>query len=271
MPSLTERLVAIGSDRDRGAAELARAAAETLQWAAGQPGFSEAALREAGEALIRAQPAMAPLHHLVQAVVAGGAARVAETCAQFLERLEREGAAVACQAAEMIRDGMTVMTHSRSSTVLRALLEAWRSGRRFEVIATESRPRREGVTLARELGGAGIPVRLIVDAAACSLMAQTGLVLVGADAVSPQGVVNKIGTTVLALAARRAGVPMYVLATFDKFLPADRPALGRELRDPAEVLAQPGAGVTPVNFYFELTPLELFSGILSGSRQAGGG
>ncbi len=268
MRSLAERLEAIRGDRESGAAEVVRKAAEALEWAATQPNFSEAALREAGEELVRAQPAMAPLYNLVQAVIAGGAGRVAETCAQHWARVERATVAVAAEGAALIRHGMVVMTHSRSSTVRRALLTAWESGRRFEVITTESRPRCEGVALARELGAAGIPVRLTVDAAAYSLLGQTGLVLVGADAVSPRGVVNKIGTAALALAARSLGVPVYVLATFDKFLSADYQAPEQGMRNPSEVLAQSSERVTVVNFYFEVTPVGYFSAILQGRERA---
>jgi translation initiation factor 2B subunit (eIF-2B alpha/beta/delta family) len=46
------------------------------------------------------------------------------------------------------------------------------------------------------------------------------LVLVGADAVTEEGVVNKLGTRLLALAAAGAGVPCYAVAGTTKLLPA---------------------------------------------------
>lgn len=48
---------------------------------------------------------------------------------------------------------------------------------------------------------------------------EADLVLVGADAVTPEAVVNKAGTRLLALAARAAGVPMYVATDSGKLSP----------------------------------------------------
>jgi hypothetical protein len=48
---------------------------------------------------------------------------------------------------------------------------------------------------------------------------EADLVLVGADAVTPEAVVNKAGTCLLALAARAAGVPMCVAADSGKLSP----------------------------------------------------
>jgi len=260
---LAERLEALRQDRLSGAAELLRKVAATLEWAAEQPGFCETVLTRVGQGLIDAQPAMAPIVNLVSAVLQAGPARVAETCRDFLARNEQAAQAVAMEAAGLIRDGMVVMTHSRSSAVLRALLTAREQGRSFQVICTESRPLCEGVTLARTLAGAGIPVRLIVDAAAGAMLSQTDLVLVGADAISPRGLLNKIGTGSLALAAKTLGVPCYALASFDKFFPEDYRAPEQELRDPAEILAERMEGVTPLNYYFDLTPLQYLTGVLT--------
>jgi len=263
VPSLAERVAAIRLDRRSGAAELLRKAAETLAWAAAQPGFSATALAELGRELVRAQPAMASIMNLVSAVLEAGPMRVAETCRDFLARAEQATEAVASEAAALIQDGMAVMTHSRSSAVLRALLAAHEEGRSFQVICTESRPLCEGVTLAKTLAGAGIPVRLIVDTAAYYWLGQTDLVLVGADAICSRGLVNKIGTAALALAAKSLGVPFYALASFDKFLPDDYRAPEQELRDPVEILTEPIEGVTPVNYYFDLTPREYLTGLLT--------
>ena len=76
---------------------------------------------------------------------------------------------------------------------------------RFDVICTESRPINEGVNLAAKLGGEGIRVKLVIDAAVCSILPQAQIVLIGADSLSAKGLVNKIGTLCLALAAREFG------------------------------------------------------------------
>jgi len=250
----------IRRDNRSGAAELARQAALALaEWAPGRaPDEIAAALR----ALLAAQPRMAPMLHLAAAVLAkpGDAAAA---CREFLARLDAAAEAVAERAAVLIEEGDVVATHSRSSSVLSALRKARIRGKRFCVYLTESRPMAEGVTLARELAAAGIPVRLFVDAALGQIVSEARVVLVGADAVTPDGVINKIGTWPLALAARERAVPVYALATTDKFVPDDHELPAELPRDAAEVLASPPAGVEIANYYFEATPLDLFQALVT--------
>ncbi len=251
----------IRRDNTSGAVALAaKAARELAEWAACSRSFDE--LIRVGRELVRAQPRMAPLVNLVAAVLEAGP-RASEAARAFQRRLEEATQAVARHAASLIADGDVVLTHSFSSTVLASLREAQQSGRCFSVIATESRPMREGVFLARELAAMSVPVRLIVDAAAALALAEARLVLVGADAVCVEGLVNKIGTRILALAAAQQGVPMYALATGDKFLPAGYRLPPEEPHAASEVLEEEAPGVSIVNYYFELTPLELFTGIVS--------
>ena len=84
----------------------------------------------------------------------------------------------------------------------------------------------------------------------------------GADAVTERGVVNKVGSFALALAAREHSVPVHVLAERRKFLPAATPALRIVEMPPEEVWDDPAAGVRPRNVYFELVPLELLRGVV---------
>jgi hypothetical protein len=89
----------------------------------------------------------------------------------------------------------------------------------LSVIVCESRPLCEGVTLARRLAAAGLDVTLVTDAQAGVFVREADAVLLGADAVTPQGVVNKAGSLLLALAARAAGVPVLAVATTLKVSP----------------------------------------------------
>ena len=73
---------------------------------------------------------------------------------------------------------------------------------------------------ARALAAAGIEPWLVTDAALPLLISQASAVWIGADAVTDAGVLNKIGSYTLALAAREHGVPVWALATRRKFLPA---------------------------------------------------
>lgn len=118
----------------------------------------------------------------------------------------------------------------------------------------------EGVDLARALSTLGLKVTLITDASVFSFVRRCDVVLVGADAVSAHGVVNKIGTASLGEAARLASVPLYVLAGTEKFLSPSIPLSTRELKNPEEVLGSAVSNITAVNLYFDVTPLDRFTG-----------
>lgn len=88
-----------------------------------------------------------------------------------------------------------ILTHSLSSTLLRAVREAAEEdGRQLRAIVCESRPLFEGVALAEAWAAAGVACTLITDAQAAVWCGEADAVLVGADAVLEDGsVVNKVG------------------------------------------------------------------------------
>lgn len=210
-PRIRERIEAIAADNISGAVELTRRAAEVL---VDLPEFSDEVTVEGfrrelirvGLALAEAQPSMAPLLRLVNDVFLAadktkelGALWLAvqDTAQEFAVALERRTASIAKIALRLIPQEATLMTISSSSTVLAALQRAHQAERSIRVICLESRPQREGVAFAQRLAEQGIPTTLIVDAAAAHFMRRVQLVLVGADAISPRGLVNKIGTCLL--------------------------------------------------------------------------
>ncbi|HXG68740.1 MAG TPA: hypothetical protein VNO70_26825 [Blastocatellia bacterium] len=269
---------AIAADNRSGAAEILNRAAEVFSLlAAPEETFANIedarrAVIEICAALIRAQPAMAPLANLaghvaaaVQAVTqpaeAANAAR--EAAADYRDRVARAVADTVSRAAALIAQNVTLLTHSRSSTALAALLAARRAGRSFHVIAAESRPLFEGRALARELLAEGVEVTLIADAAAALVMERVDFVLVGADKVTPDALFNKIGTRMVALAARERGVRVYSVCDTSKFInPAGLTAI-EESHSADELWPDAPAGVQVVNRYFEPTPLALFTGIIT--------
>jgi translation initiation factor 2B subunit (eIF-2B alpha/beta/delta family) len=252
------RIAAIRNNRTSGAADLTTEAAEALALAAG---IAPDALREAALAVTAAQPAMGSLVNLARFVVAADDPR--EAARQFVSRMREAAPRVAENAARLIRGGATVLTHSYSSAVLEAFRAAHAAGVRFRAVCTESRPLCEGAALAARLAGGSIESALITDAAAASVLRETALVVVGADAVSPRAVVNKTGTALIALAAAALQVPMYAVCGSEKLLPPDYELPSEPPKDPREILAEPVSNLTVVNFYFEATPIEYFTGIVN--------
>jgi translation initiation factor 2B subunit (eIF-2B alpha/beta/delta family) len=144
-----------------------------------------------------------------------------------------------------------------------ALWRAMAAGRRFEVVCSESRPMCEGVALARRLAALGVPVHLVVDAALPEWMGRADLVLLGADAITPEGAVNKVGTEPLLHAARRTGAPAFVLADSSKWLP-ERLARFWQIREeaPEEIARSDDPNLRVRNRYFGKSPLALVTGVV---------
>jgi translation initiation factor 2B subunit (eIF-2B alpha/beta/delta family) len=165
--------------------------------------------------------------------------------------------------ARLVRSGSLVLTYSHSTAVRMVLLRALAAGRRFEVVCSESRPTREGLVLAKQLADAGIPVHLVVDAALPEWVEKAELVLVGADAVVREGIVNKIGTRPLLCASRRSRIPAFALADSHKWLPPQLQAFWC-VRDesPRGITTRPHRNLHVHNRYFDVTPHKLFSGVV---------
>lgn len=188
---------------------------------------------------------------------------VADVARDFKRRLRMHEVAIAEAVLPLIPEGATVLTNSRSSTVRAALLHAQRGRRRFQVICAEGRPGYEGRTMARELADDGISVTLVVDAMAISSVARAQLVLVGADHLNSNGLVNKIGTSSLALSAQASHVPMYTLCSSEKFLPPGYMHPPQTSRPAVQVWEDAPESVDIENYYFDRTPLSQLAGVVT--------
>lgn len=116
----------------------------------------------------------------------------------------------------------TIFTHCHSSVTTGILLKAWKEGRRFNVICTETRPKYQGRITAKELIDAGIPTKMVVDSAMRWAVRthDIKMVITGADAITSEGtVLNKIGSRLLALVCREMHIPYYVATPLLKFNP----------------------------------------------------
>jgi ribose 1,5-bisphosphate isomerase len=183
----------------------------------------------------------------------------------FLRGLEESWASIAEIGARRIKDGSVVFTHCHSSTVIAILKRAKADGKRLEVICTETRPLFQGRLTAREVLEAGIRATLIVDSAARSFINDADIAIVGADAITSEGnVVNKIGTSAIALMAREARTPFYVASELLKYDPAtaygDYEAI--EERSPREVWDGAPEGLIIRNPAFDVTRRDFIDGII---------
>jgi methylthioribose-1-phosphate isomerase len=245
------------------------------------------------EALASARPTAVNLRWAVERVlraieglpeetpaVALGAALLAEARAIHDEdrrlclAIGRHGAAILPTGGVLTHCNTGALATGGDGTALAVITTAWEQGRRFEVFADETRPLLQGARLtAWELVQRGIPVTVLVDAAAAHLLksGRVAAVIVGADRITACGdTANKIGTYGLAVLAAAHGVPFFVAApssTFDLTIEAgeDIPIeerAAREVTHPLGVQAAPdGAGA--FNPAFDVTPARLIKAIIT--------
>jgi translation initiation factor 2B subunit (eIF-2B alpha/beta/delta family) len=239
--------------RSGGAAKLTRRAAAILiqcaQWAPN-------CLAETARELLLAQPGVAPIFTLTRRAVASP--NVAETCRELLESMERRIEQVAEVSAGLIQDGTRLMAYSFSSSILGGLRMAHRQGKRFTTVCPEALPMCEGIALAAALRMDGINATTIPDAEIARSLADVHLVWLGAEAVSPHGFINTAGTPLVAMTAHQLGIPVYVLCSSDKFLPASYTLPPEELQGPSETPDPVMAA-----YRFDPTTLTYLSGIVT--------
>ncbi|WP_353662435.1 hypothetical protein [Hydrogenimonas sp. SS33] len=214
-------------------------------------------LETAAVSLARARPMMASLFNLANGFLWAWSRNkdmAAAFVRDYLAGLRGEGSAAAQKAASILREGDTLLTHSASSLVEKALLQAHAEGKGFRVYCTESRPKCEGMSLAKRLCEAGIDATLIVDAAAGEVARRCDKILIGSDGIGSFGLVHKMGTMPLSCLAKSGGVPLYAVATSQKVWPAAFAKPVEKEKDPKDLGVEGCFDVE--NRYFDITPPE---------------
>ena len=143
-------------------------------------------------------------------------AAIAAQAREFGRQIIAARSARAKRAASLLPNVASVLTHCNVSGELVAIARCCQElGKKFSVIATETRPYLQGTRLtAWELAQAGVPVSLIPDCAIAQVMAKGEVdgVIVGADRSAQNGdIINKVGTYPIARLAKEYGVPFYAL------------------------------------------------------------
>ena len=170
--------------------------------------------------------------------------------------------AIGKYGAELIDYGDTVLTHCNAGalacvdygTALGVFRAAHDEGKNINVLCDETRPRGQGARLSVwEMQQENIPVKLIPDVAS----------------VAYDGIANKIGSLMVALAAKRYGIPFYVAAptsTFDDQISIFDTEI--EERSADEVTHYGSCRICPegtevINPAFDIVPCDLISGVIT--------
>jgi ribose 1,5-bisphosphate isomerase len=266
----------------RGAAEIARSAALALKEEAENfQGHSLEELRRslavAKDELQASRPTAISLWNGVQAVLKDSVSAkdleelrllVVRNADDFIKRSNEAVKIIGQVGSRRLRDGDKVLTHCNSKAALSVIIQAHKEGKKLDVYATESRPWRQGLQTIKDLTAAGLKPTLIVDSAGRWLMKDLDAVVVGADTICSNGaLINKIGTSQLALAAHEARVPFLVCAETFKFSPKTMygELVEIEERDSSEVVkvGEVPPGTRILNPVFDATPPEYIDAIVT--------
>ena len=273
---------AIKSMEIRGAGRIARAGASALadyatNFKGDDPKVFIAGIMDSKDRILGSRPTAVSLWNGVHATIKGVDAcdtveGMRELIVSNAERFNKASLdavkTIGEIGAKRIQDGDIILTHCNSSAALSVIKTAFRQGKKFRVYATESRPWRQGILTVNELAKESIDITLIIDSAVRSVMKSVTKVFVGADTITSHGtLVNKIGTSQLALAANEARVQFYVCSETYKFSPMtlfgdmvtieerDHDEVAkREILDPAVKIFNP---------VFDSTPSKYIDGIIT--------
>jgi len=247
-------------------------------------------IEESAENLRKTRPTAVNLFWAINRIVkkaqetSGDAKAVAKAIIDEAQRMADEDVEVnrkiGKHGSKLIDNGDVVLTHCNAGslatvdygTALGVIRAAWNQDKQIKVIATETRPKLQGARLtAYELKRDGIPVTLITDSMVGYVMSKqlVNKVVVGADRIVRDAVINKIGTYNIAVLAREHGIPFYVAAptsTMDLSHTSDDAII--EERNPEEVTHLRSERIAPkgikvINPAFDVTPMKYVSAIIT--------
>jgi translation initiation factor 2B subunit (eIF-2B alpha/beta/delta family) len=167
---------------------------------------------------------------------------------------------------KLIKNNFVIFTHCHSTNVISALTYAKKHGKKFQVYNTETRPLFQGRQTARELEKAGIKVTMFTDSAIdIALERKQGtkkadLILLGADAILKDGVINKVGSRMISELAKIDKIPLYIIADSWKYSPHH---VKIEERDFHEIWQKAPKHIKIRNPAFEKVEKKYIAGIIS--------
>ncbi len=257
---LSQLLNRIESLQIQGAKEIAVESLKFLKNYARKYGFGKEFLSVCKK-LESARPTAVVLHNCLEII---RQEKKIQAIDRLLKELRYANQKIVLAGLSIIEKNSTIITHCHSSEAL-SLIKAAKN-KKIKVIAPETDPVEQGVKTANELAAEKIPVTLITDSAVAHFMPDADIVIVGADALRKEGVVNKTGTLNLALSAKEYKKQFYVIADTlkldrrNKIILEERPA-----KEVYSELLHPGKlkGIKLRNPAFDLVPWKFVSAVVT--------
>jgi len=243
----------------QGSAEITLASLKYLKNFSKLNGFGKKFDREA-EKLISIRPTAVMLYNTVQILK-----KKKGTIDELIKRVETDKEKIALNGFKLIKHGYRVHTHCHSSEALSVIKKSAEKNK-LTVVVDITQPKSQGIRTAKELAKIrNIDVILIPDTAAGlalspPVLPMDNIVIVGSDALRKEGVVNKIGTYLLAVASSEQNIPFYVAASTLKL---DKRKKFKIEERPATEVYRKIKGVTIRNPAFDITPWKYITGVIT--------
>jgi len=228
--SLDEAIRKIKTVEIQGATQIATFALEFLIDYSKENGFGKK-FDVAIQKLEKARPTAVVLHNVLKIVKQN---KSIATMKLLLKELKDSRKLLAEKAYRFIPYNATIMTHCHSGDAVAVIKKAHEMGRNIKVYATITEPLHQGVKTAKDLKKAGIDVTIINDNAVGFFMKNADMVVIGSDAIRKDGIINKIGSLMLAITAKYFGKPLLVFS--NSFKIDERKSITIEERPANEIL-----------------------------------
>lgn len=247
----------IKSMRTRGARNIAIAGLKALKEVAEEDGFGKR-FNSAGKMLVNARPTAVTLYNALEKVKKK---KTIDSIEEMIYYFENIGDVIGTVNYKLIKKYSTLLTHCHSGSVIELLKVAKKKKVKFKVIVTETRPRLQGKKTAQALVDAGIHVVYIIDDAAGFYIKDVDAMVFGCDAIRKEGVVNKIGTYMLAVLAKKNKVPVYFVGGLMKL--DKRKKFIIEERSADEIIKDSTKDFEVRNPAFDVTPWKYVTGMIT--------
>jgi len=182
---------------------------------------------------------------------------------QFTHNLSNAERLICKYAQQYLHTISPLALYSSSGTIHKVINSLKKKNHSLHVYCAESRPKNEGTQLAQSLAKENSHIYLMTDATLFSKINDIKAVLMGADAITQEGISNKIGSYPLAILCQHHNIDIYCLTTSYKLLPSDYKLPDENQKKASDLITERTENINVINYYFDTTPLSLVTGIIT--------
>ncbi|MCX7876739.1 MAG: translation initiation factor eIF-2B [Melioribacteraceae bacterium] len=164
--------------------------------------------------------------------------------------------------AKELNNYTSFLTISNSKTLFEFFVRLKKINKEIQISICESRPKYEGRIFAKKLYDEKINVELITEAMIFNKCKEVDCGIIGADTILNNGnVINKIGSSIIALSCKNFNKPFYVMADKTKIKQTEK--FKQKEMPPEEIWRHSYKKIKIKNYYFEEIPKNLITKIIT--------